>query len=305
MFMKLLMLLQSFYNFQKYIEKGKYLFFFIIYLFFMFLPGFIQAKNVVPNNDIEAGNNGIPDNWKTYCYYGRTDCQFIWDNTVSRSGTHSLKIKGGQSAWHTTFPVKPGKLYRTSFYFKAKSTVDYNPNASMNIYLWNKDKGTVLWMQGRNLKTYDGWILVNAGDYIAEPEIKELNLYLRLIASEGDESEVWFDDINVIEMDPPVTPRHGYLLSQGGDYTIWTESASQKIFKDDPLPGLETLRGKIQIWAAKGETEPFQVVIKPNINWENVSWEWTDFSGPSVISKENVTYYRVEYINCSLAKILK
>lgn len=114
----------------------------------------------------------------------------------------------------------------------------------------------------------------------------------------SDNSEIWFDDVQVVEVDPYADPSYGYLLSHGADYDLWGESHNRRVFKDDPVPA--TSKSLIQIKGAKGETESFQLVIRPNSFWQNVTWSWNDFTGPATIPAGNMTHSRIEYASTSL-----
>ena len=272
----------------------------IIITLWIFHANYCFSIEIISNGGIERGTRDTPNRWKrSFFKNDKYSSQLSWENhsEVSRTGEHSLKIMGGNGAWRTSFKVTEGKLYRIKFYFKCKTDKDYNPNASFNCYLSSPKKGIVLWMRKKKLRLFKDWQLVHVGDYIAESGIKSLNLYLRLHLSNNDKSEIWFDDISVKEIDPPKYYNAAKYLDKNDDYTLWLNSASQKVYRDDPVPETKTEKREVEISAAKGEAEPFQIVITPDSEWRNISWQWTDLSGPAIILKDNLKCYRVEYIN--------
>jgi len=260
---------------------------------FTIIPSAYSDRNVVPNSDVEKGAKGNVEGWKSYTWGGS---KFLWDDTVSRSRKHSLKIQNGVGSWYVTFPATPGKLYRSSVYYKS---CDADSGERLVCYLFAKNRVGELSnaiYYSRPLKTYEEWQRVDLGDYIAGPDCKEIIISLRLSA-QGQKAEIWFDDVTVEELEKVSTPSYASLLAQGDGYVVWGESGSQKVFRDDPVPGQDTINTKIVVNAARGETEPFQIVIRSDLYWDDVSLEWSDLNGPVAISKDNITCHRVEYIN--------
>jgi hypothetical protein len=276
----------------------------IILIIAIWKPVFSAASevNIIPNHQVEEGNNNQPTHWKKF---GEARCS--WDSTVYHSASHSLKIQGpGQGEWQIQVPVKPGKLYKPSFYFKAKTTKENNPNVS--VYAWvqkvgGKGEPNVLYATDWLLKNQPEWIKIELGDYISPEGVSHLILHLSLNTirsvdnkTQGDESAIWFDDIIMLEAEPQSTAGHGYLITRGGDYALWGESGSQKVYQDDSVPQNNTQKDEVHIQCAKNESEPFQLIINPDSDWRQVSWKWTDFVGPTTIPKERLKYFRVEYL---------
>jgi hypothetical protein len=87
------------------------------------------------------------------------------------------------------------------------------------------------------------------------------------------------------------------LLRQGTNYSIWYENPVEKVFKDSDVPSKTT--DCIRIKAAKNEFEPFQIVLNPDTTWnaQDVNLVFSDLVGPGVIPSENITIFRVEYVD--------
>jgi len=86
------------------------------------------------------------------------------------------------------------------------------------------------------------------------------------------------------------------ILSRTRDYTLWYQGAMKFVFRDEKLkkdtPGLK----EIKISAARGEYEPFQLVISPEKDLRNMRLEFTDLTSPgNRISKDNITYNPIGY----------
>ncbi|MDZ8050450.1 MAG: glycoside hydrolase domain-containing protein [Aulosira sp. ZfuVER01] len=79
---------------------------------------------------------------------------------------------------------------------------------------------------------------------------------------------------------------------------VWVTSGLQRIGKDE-RPGSST---EIQLYAARGEYEPFQIGIRAsNSDLTNVNVSVSDLSGPNnqIIAKNNITLYREHYVYVS------
>ena len=81
-----------------------------------------------------------------------------------------------------------------------------------------------------------------------------------------------------------------YSLTQSqGNITLWTTPPSERVFKDDPLP--EQTGSLVQVYCARNEFEPFQIVIRPDLS-ETVSIDITDFT-----NSIKTEIHRVKYVN--------
>ncbi|MEH1968337.1 DUF4091 domain-containing protein [Nostoc sp.] len=77
---------------------------------------------------------------------------------------------------------------------------------------------------------------------------------------------------------------------------VWVASNLERIKREDP-PKSKT---RIDLYAARGEYEPFQIGIRaPNNGLTNVNVSVSDLSGPNnqLISNKNITLYREHYVH--------
>ncbi|MFC2076670.1 glycoside hydrolase domain-containing protein [candidate division KSB1 bacterium] len=75
------------------------------------------------------------------------------------------------------------------------------------------------------------------------------------------------------------------LIDKGGEknpglYSIWYQIPSAPVYRDDSLPGPDTLIDTVPVTVAGGESESFQIVFLPCLEEANVRIEFTDLAGP-------------------------
>ena len=79
---------------------------------------------------------------------------------------------------------------------------------------------------------------------------------------------------------------------------IWHTSALEKVYKSPLSIKSEIIDKTIIIKSAKGEYEPFQLVLSPKRDMKDVRLEFSDLSSRlGKVKKENIFYYRVEYVD--------
>lgn len=88
---------------------------------------------------------------------------------------------------------------------------------------------------------------------------------------------------------------YGTLVESNQSYKIWWTGSTYKVKFEDPIP---EKKGNIEIWAAKNETESFQLVLAPLHDIENIVIIVSDFNKKdgTLISSENITIRNVEYV---------
>ena len=91
-----------------------------------------------------------------------------------------------------------------------------------------------------------------------------------------------------------------YRFSQSQDnINLWTTVPSERVFKDDPLP--EQTGSLVQVYAAKNEFEPFQIVVKPDMS-ESVSVDITEFTADIKTEIHQVKYLNITQATDALGK---
>jgi hypothetical protein len=88
--------------------------------------------------------------------------------------------------------------------------------------------------------------------------------------------------------------KYTHKLNQStSSYEFWTAPASERVFRDDPVPS--DTGSNVKVYSAKNEFEPFQIVINPASSG-NVSVNIGDF-GSGITSE----IYQVKYVNIAQA----
>ena len=161
----------------------------------------------------------------------------------------------------------------------------------------------MLWVNNYFIKNYKEWTKIILGPYIPQENATSIRLNLELNGgnrkdiSHTDTSEIRFDDIEITESDLPIIKQPAELIINGQGYTFWAASPLQSVYVDDPAPAALSRDKKVKITGAKGEKEAFQRVVNPKEDWDRVTWEWSDFSGPDTMVKSMMKSLRVDYIN--------
>jgi hypothetical protein len=98
---------------------------------------------------------------------------------------------------------------------------------------------------------------------------------------------------------PLINPKEGmYFLKTTSGYSLWSAESLVKIPREN-IPEYKKLQqvNTIKVNSAKQEYESFQLVMTPIADMRNISLEFTDLTGPETISKNNIIWNLVEYIN--------
>src|SRR5688572_21567136 len=85
-----------------------------------------------------------------------------------------------------------------------------------------------------------------------------------------------------------------YRLPSPASATLWTTIPMEKVLKEAAPP--EATSDAIQIWSAKNEAEPFQIVVRANAD-ATTTFAMPPFSGPGSIPRIEIR--RVGYVKIS------
>jgi hypothetical protein len=77
--------------------------------------------------------------------------------------------------------------------------------------------------------------------------------------------------------------------------TVWYETSLKKVYRDARTPEAEI--DAVEIAAARGESEAFQIVLVPREDADGVRVRWQDLLGPGVLHREHGRAAWVEYVN--------
>ncbi len=96
----------------------------------------------------------------------------------------------------------------------------------------------------------------------------------------------------------PTKANSGRLLTAGKDVALWWDLPTSKVFRDEPVPAAKSAAVTLQ--AARGEREPFQIVLRPSAPLDGVRLECAGLRsargriGPECVSWHPLDYYRTE-----------
>ena len=127
----------------------------------------------------------------------------------------------------------------------------------------------------------------------------------------------WFDDVCVyegafppeLEAEYPAWQRNNLsgvsetavILRKSGDLTLWSDNLSAHIYAEDPVPGYAKPVEAVEVSAARGEEEFFQIALRPAADLEGVSVLTADLEGPGRISATYVHWWPVGFANVKKA----
>jgi len=88
---------------------------------------------------------------------------------------------------------------------------------------------------------------------------------------------------------------YGACLSSSQSVSLWWCDATRKVGLERPLPQKKS--DAVRVSAAKGEYQPFQLVVHPNVDLKNLQVSVSDLLGPGdPIPSEDVSISRVAYL---------
>ncbi len=180
-------------------------------------------------------------------------------------------------------------ITRMEFHTRDNETVNGNSG------LWDDGDELILWFDNLRLVDQDTG-------------------FLRWQTTGADKYYVYFDTLTHGSHEPPLTdpsmgsasltgtvssPEAGgyYRLAQsGGDVMVWSAPATEKILKTMAVPAVT---GTVEIAAARGEFEPFQLIIHAG-SATNLPVSISDFTGPGTDITGTVLH-RVDYVPITTA----
>jgi hypothetical protein len=96
-----------------------------------------------------------------------------------------------------------------------------------------------------------------------------------------------------IRLRQSVTPP---VLAKQGDLLVWFEHGAQKVFRDEVVQSSRTPEPIVHVSAARGESEPFQIVLYHPQGLKNTRLVVNGLTGPMKIPASSVSWYPVGYV---------
>ncbi|MGD8238451.1 MAG: DUF6067 family protein [Armatimonadota bacterium] len=262
-------------------------------------------QSLAPNSSFERGEGGKPADWSFYSWEG---AEGWWDDKVAHSGSRSVGLRGINGGWSATAPVEAGKVHNIKLHYRAQGgpsrivlyvRVPTGPR-EMDTILYLPKPTVAADAQGRfvageYVEADRGWVLFSGGDFIPEPGVEAVDILIKLRATDA-EAQAWLDDIIVTAAEPRRVPVTARLLRAVPGGKVWTDSENRKILPEQRPPSGDPVEA-VEIAAAKGEYESFQVAVTPEAGWRQVNWTCGDFAGPAALPKSAIRCRRVETVN--------
>ncbi len=243
--------------------------------------------SLAPNAGCEDGD-GEPDGWSFYSWEG---AEGWWDEAVARSGGRSLGMKGINGGWSCNFPVAADAIYSLKFHSRSEDgpsqvvifvreivdgeigeVIVYKPVPPP------RGDATGRFVDGVYVDGAGegGWVEIDGGAFSPGESIEELNLLIK-VRGEAADAQVWLDDVVITELESREPPRTARMLAALDECAVWTDSENRKMLPEDEPPGGDTLDA-IEIAAARGEYECFQIAVTPKTAMTAVDWERGEFA---------------------------
>ena len=226
-----------------------------------------------------------------------------WFKLYNTSGCGTSSItKGGPAValdqWNfVSSPLKPfhtcttpnfNDITRLEFHTRDNETVNGNSG------LWDDGDILTLWLDNLRLLDQDG-----TGKIFWETSgFTSFYLYFDTLNHEGHPLPLRTTlSAGTVTGITGAVEAGGYFAKiQGaatGGLQVWSAPCSEKILKTQIDPSYER---KLKISAAKGEHEPFQIIVK-SPGTQSLSVSISDFmAGPNHIDASNVQFHRVDYV---------
>ncbi len=267
----------------------------------------VIPESLAPNWSFEMGEGDTPEGWS---YYSWQASRGWWADENAHSGDRSLGLEGPNGGWSTDVDVEPGVVYSLNFYYRAGEvpcrTVVYvrHPigdgkmaNVIYKPMVATPYTQTGTFVDGEFLGGADeaGWALAEVGEFVAPAGVTELNLLIKLSSAEAG-ARAWVDDVVLTALEPREQPDTARVLRLFEGGVAWTEDVNRKILVDQATPEGEALEA-IEIAAAGGEYESFQIALKPEADASDVTWTWGAFEGPGEMPEDALRCRRVEYVD--------
>ena len=270
-------------------------------------PALTAQRSLAPNPSFELGEGDKPADWS---FYSWQDSQGWWNDQFAHSGNRSLGLRGLNGGWSAEMPIEAGKVYSINLYYRAvgargrivlyvrvptgprkMDTIIYKPQVTVQA----DQRGQFVdgeYVGGADEK---GWALFEGGDFVPPEGANSITFLIKLTSKEAG-AQAWLDDIIVTAREPRKAPDTARLLREVAGGKVWTDSENRKILPDQKPPSGNPIDA-IEIAAAQGEYESFQIAVTPETGWRQAQWACGEFSGPAELDGSAIRCRRVECVN--------
>ncbi len=266
------------------------------------------SSNIVPNSGFEEGDAETPLGWK---FGSWKESAGEWEDGIAFSGKRSLKLTGLDGGWSAAIPVSEGSVFNLKLRYRSVGgdnkivayARDLIPDAEKRVLLYHTKRAMDSSNQGAFVDgdyvagaDENGWATFDAGSFSVPAGVESLSLLIKLVGG-NPSSMLWIDEIEILEAPKRAVPDTAVMLQQVPGASVWWEDENRKVFADSTPPRTEQEEG-LRVELAQGEVGCVQLVVTPDSDWEEVRWEWDDFSGAGAgaVSKTHLRCRLVETI---------
>jgi len=233
-----------------------------------------EPGNLASNAGFEdLTEHGFATDWRGG-EFGKPGENVTVDKTVAHSGTSSAKVGISPGSFVTcagaSIPVKPNTTYYVSWWCKtegmklARGYLFLQTNKGQRVFDDMNQVGTTDWTR-------------HLGQYTTTEDETSLHPVLTTHDQGGPECFAWFDDVGVYEGSFPPELKTAWdaylrnlsgisetaiLLSKTPGLTVWADNLSARIYREDGLPDYAKPAQRVELAAARGEEEFFQLSIR-------------------------------------------
>lgn len=267
-----------------------------------------QVESLVPNAGAEDGAGDQPDGWSFYAWE-KEQSRGWWADEHAFSGSRSLGMQGLNSGWSTVVPVEPESVCSVSFRYRAEGgpsrAVVYvrHPvgGREQEVILYRPvitiphdqpgDFVDGVWVGGADER---GWVLAEVGNFIPPAGVDQVSLLIKLVSEEPG-AMLWLDDVVVSSQPRREVEDTARILARFDGGALWTDNENRKILPERELP--EAAAEAVEISAARGEYESFQLAVTFEGGAQGADCTWTDLTGPATIPASALICRRIEHVD--------
>lgn len=243
----------------------------IALVFLLAFSAAAAAQNLVPDGGFEHGAQG----WEGGSVVAEG----------ARSGAACLQVDDASPAENAAaytaeiIPIRQGQAYRFEAWVRAPAEgqaalVSLNQYDASGEWRWGKNQdfavtpGTAWTRLSLVLRAWD-----------AETAGIRIVFYPVMWTDAGDlTGRAWFDDVSLEEV-PDDRETRGSWIAQGGAVRAWLSPVEQKVEWDRALAPSAPSVAEVSLYAARGEHEPFQLVLLPGVGESLVEASVADWRG--------------------------
>ncbi len=280
-----------------------------------------DPPNLVTNPGFEdVSPQHFAKSWGVLGEFGKPDARVTLDDKTAHTGARSVRL--GENPFTfvicdgADIAVKPDTKYMVTWWCKTEGFTRTAAWLGLCTNQGQRGVGTTFKVHGSSdWNRYFGEYTTKADETRLHPILITHNM--GGTPTNSPAAFCWFDDVCVyegafpreLEAEYPAWQRNNLagvsetavILRNSGDLALWSDNLSARVYADDPVPGYAQPVKAVEMSAARGEEEFFQIALRPAADLEGVSVVTADLEGPGRISATNVHWWPVGFVNVTKA----